>query len=108
MFEATRSTTQTGQLPAMTQVIGSPHGGNGGDQLLGEIETSGLHIGWNRATLSESARDALRVILGRNGGVMDRSFELRRGPLVLLRCRMLASGTGSQLTFDGSQRRPER
>jgi hypothetical protein len=90
---------------AMTQVFGSPRGGNGGDQLLGEIESAGLSVGWNRVTLTEAARVALHAILERNGGVMDRSFELRHGALVLLRCRMLAAGTGSQLTFDGSQRR---
>jgi hypothetical protein len=92
--------------PSMTQVIGTPHGGNGDAELLGEIESSGLSIGWNRATLSESARDALQAILARNGGV-DRSFELRHGRLVLLRCRMLPSGTRSQLAFDGSHRRRE-
>lgn len=89
----------------MTQVIGSPHGGNGGEQLLGEIESAGISVGWNRATLTEPARAALQTILERNGGVMDRSFELRHGSLVLLRCRMLANGTRSQLSFDGSQRR---
>ena len=89
----------------MTQVIGNPQGGNGGDQLLGEFESSGLRIGWNRATLSDAARDALQAILERNGGVRDRSFELRNGSLALLRCRMLPAGTGTQIAFDGSQRR---
>src|SRR5262249_40803231 len=93
--------------PLMTQVIGSPRGDDRDNQLLGEIESSGLSIGWNRATLSDSARDALRAILERNGGV-DRSFELRHGSLVLLRCRMLPSATHSQLAFDGSQRRRAR
>jgi hypothetical protein len=105
MSEMTRSATHLDGSPAMTQVIGSPHGGNGGDELLGEIESSGLSIGWNRATLSQSARDALQAILERNGGVMNRGFELRYGTLVLLRCRMVPSGTRSELTFDGSQQR---
>jgi hypothetical protein len=108
MSNTTAATSQESGSPAMTQVFGSPYGGNGGDQLLGEIESSGFSIGWNRATLSESGRGALHAILERNGGVMDRSFELRHGALVLLRCRMLPSGTRSQLSFDGSQRRPGR
>src|SRR5437764_15210617 len=99
------SGTTTERSPAMTQVIGSPHGGNGGSDVLGEIESAGVSVGWNRVTLSESARAALQQILERNGGVMDRSFELRHGSLVLLRCRMLGHGDRSQLTFDGSQRR---
>ena len=89
----------------MTQVIGSPQGGNNGAQLLGEIESSGLSIGWNRATLSPPARAALFAILERNGGVNDRSFELRHGSLVLLRCRIQPGGPTPQITFDGSQRR---
>jgi hypothetical protein len=105
MSEMTESAAAVDAAPAMTQVIGSPNGGNGGDEFLGEIESSGLSIGWNRATLSQSARDALQAILARNGGVMDRGFELRHGTLVLLRCRMVPSGTRSELTFDGSQRR---
>ncbi|MCA1825517.1 MAG: hypothetical protein ABR537_03040 [Gemmatimonadales bacterium] len=98
-------TTGSATSPLMTQVIGSSRGGNGGDELLGEIESSGLSVGWNRATLSRPARDALEAILERTGGVMDRGFELRHGTLVLLRCRMLPSATRSELTFDGSQRR---
>src|SRR5436309_3393452 len=101
MSEMTGSATHLDGSPLMTQVIGSPQGGNGGDQLLGEIESSGLSIGWNRATLSASARDALQAILEHNGGVLDRGFELRHGTLVLLRCRMLPSATRSELTFDG-------
>lgn len=88
----------------MTQVIGDPQGGNGGTQLLGEFDSSGLRIGWNRATLSDAARAALEGILERNGGVRDRSFELRNGSLALLRCRMLLAATGTQISFDGSQR----
>lgn len=100
------SESQVGEARVlMTQVIGSTHGGNGGGQFLGEIESAGLQIGWNRATLSPSARVALHAILERSGGVADRSFELRHGSLVLLRCRMLPGGPASQLTFDGSQRR---
>jgi hypothetical protein len=90
--------------PLMTQVIGSAHGGKTGDELLGEFESSGMTVGWNRATLSTAARDALHAILERNGGVLNRAFELRQGPLVLLRCRMLGNHNPSQLTFDGSQR----
>jgi hypothetical protein len=92
----------------MTQVFGSADGGNGGGQLLGEIESAGIQIGWNRATLSPAARVALHAILESNGGVTDRLFELRHGSLVLLRCRMLPGGPPSQLTFDGSQRRRGR
>jgi len=93
---------------AMTQVIGARDGGNGAGELLGEIESVGVSVGWNRVTLSETARAALHAILERNGGVMDRSFELRHGALKLLRCRMLGAGTRSQLTFDGSERHGRR
>lgn len=89
---------------AMTQVVEKLLDGSG-DEILGEFESSGLSVGWNRATLSEQARGALRQILERNGGAIDRLFELRHGALVLLRCRMIGSGTPSQLTFDGSMRR---
>ena len=89
----------------MTQVIGLSRGGNGGGHMLGEIESAGVSIRWNRATLSPAACGALRAILERNGGVMGRSFELRHGSLVLLRCRMLPGGPLSQITFDSSQRR---
>ncbi len=92
--------------PPMTQVIGSPRGGNGGDEMLGEIDSAGLSVGWNRATLSEAARTALHAILERNGGVTGRSFELRHGSLVLLRCQVVA-GRG-QLSFDGSRRQRAR
>jgi len=91
--------------PAMTQVVGKPRDGSGDDQVLGEFESSGLSVGWNRATLSEAARAALQQILEHSGGAIDHPFELRHGVLVLLRCRMLGSGAGSQLSFDGSQRR---
>jgi hypothetical protein len=92
-------------MAMMTQVIGDPQGGNSREELLGEFDSTGLRIGWNRATLSDAARDALQAILERNGGVGDRSFELRNGSLALLRCRMLPAGAGTQITFDGSQRR---
>ena len=88
----------------MTQVIAISGTGNGGGQVLGEIESAGISVGWNRATLSPAARAALRAILERSGD-MDRSFELRHGSLVLLRCRRLPGGTESQISFDGSQRR---
>ena len=90
----------------MTQVIGSSRGGNGGGELLGEIESAGVSVGWNRATLSEPARAALIAILERNGGVEARSFELHHGSLVLLRCQLLA-GRG-QISFDGSRRQRAR
>lgn len=86
----------------MTSVIGSPRGGHGGSETLGEIESAGLSIGWNRATLTEPASAALGEILERNGGATNRSFELHHGSLVLLRCQMLGRG---QLSFDGSRRR---
>ena len=89
----------------MTQVIGSPHGGNGGGELLGEIESAGMSVGWNRATLTEPARAALLAILERNGGAEGRSFELHHGSLVLLRCQLVARG---QLSFDGSRRQRAR
>ena len=88
----------------MTQVIGTRDGRNGAGELLGEIESADLKIGWNRATLSERAGSALREILDRNGGSADRSFELRQGVLTLLRCRMLAGRAPQQIEFDGSQR----
>ena len=93
---------------SMTQVFGSADGGNLGGQMLGEIESAGVQIGWNRATLSPAARVALHAILESNGGVTDRLFELRHGALVLLRCRMLPGEPPSQFSFDGSQRRPAR
>jgi hypothetical protein len=97
-----------GPRAAMTQVFGARDGGNGAGELLGEIESAGVSVGWNRVTLSESARVALHAILERNGGVMDRPFQLRHGALTLLRCRMLGGGTPSQLTFDGSERNGRR
>jgi hypothetical protein len=93
--------------PLMTQVMGKIQGDSSGDQLLGEFESSGLNIGWNRATLSDAARAALHGILERNGG-LDRTFELRHGSLLLLHCRMLQSGGQTQITFDGSRRRKEQ
>lgn len=87
----------------MTQVFGSPRGNSEG-QILGEMESAGIRVGWNRATLLDAARDSLLAILERNGW-MNRPFELRHGSLVLLRCRMLPSGPLSQINFDGCQRR---
>lgn len=92
----------------MTQVFGSADGGNGAGQMLGEIESAGVQVGWNRATLSPAARVALHAILATNGGLTDRLFELRHGSLVLLRCRMLPGAPPSQFSFDGSQRRRGR
>lgn len=90
----------------MTQVVGvSPAGSSSGGGLLGEFESAGLSVGWNRATLTEKARATLEQILERSGGAVDRVFELRHGLLVLLRCRMLGGASPSQLSFDGSQRR---
>ena len=86
----------------MTSVIGSSRGGNGGSEVLGEIESAGLSVGWNRATLSEPAGAALREILERNGGAANRCFELHHGSLVLLRCQLLERR--GQLSFDGSRR----
>ena len=88
---------------AMTQVVGK-HPDGSGEQILGEFESAGLSVGWNRATLSEQARTALSQILERAGGAIDRLFELRHGALVLLRCRILGSGSPGQLSFDGSRR----
>src|SRR5437763_14595098 len=93
---------------AMTQVIGARDGGNGAGELLGEIESVGVSVGWNRVRLSETARAALNAILERNGGVMDRSFELRHAALKLLRWRVLRAGTRSQLAFDGSEQHGRR
>jgi len=93
----------SGQI-AMTQVVGKLQDG-GDDQVLGEFESAGLSVEWNRATLSEQAGAALQQILERSGGAIDRPFELRHGALVLLRCRMISSGAPSQLTFEGSRRR---
>lgn len=91
---------------AMTQVLGKPaFEGSGADQLLGEFESAGLSLGWNRATLTADARAALCQILERGGGAPDRFFELRHGLLVLLRCRMIGAASPMQLSFDGSQRR---
>lgn len=88
-------------LPLMTTVIGVSNGAQGARETLGEIESTGLSIGWNRATLSGPANAALRVILERNGGAANRPFELHHGPLVLLRCQLIGH---SQLSFDGSRR----
>ena len=88
----------------MTQVMGTRDGRSGAEEILGEIESVGLKIGWNRATLSERAGAELREILDRNGGAADRSFELRQGVLTLLRCRILAGRAPQQIEFDGSQR----
>jgi hypothetical protein len=90
----------------MTQVMGKfATDGSGGEGLLGEFESAGLSVGWNRATLTEKARAALYQILESSGGATDRAFELRHGPLVLLRCRMIGARSPNQLSFDGSQRR---
>ena len=87
----------------MTSVVGSSRGGNGGGEVLGEIESAGLSVGWNLATLTEPAIAAVRQILERNGGAANRVFELHHGTLVLLRCQML--GRRGQLSFDGSRRK---
>ena len=89
-------------MTLMTTVIGSSQGGHGGSETLGEIESAGLSIGWNRATLTAAAIAALSGILERNGGAANRSFELHHGSLVLLRCQLIGRG---QLSFDGSRRR---
>jgi hypothetical protein len=48
---------------AMTQVVGkSAIADSSADDLLGEFESAGLSIGWNRATLTENARAALHQI----------------------------------------------
>lgn len=88
----------------MTQVVGKSAAG-GSDEVLGEFESEGLSVGWNRATLTGKARATLREILARGGGAVDRVFELRHGALLLLRCRMLGDGSPLQISFDGSQRR---
>ena len=74
-------------------------------EVIGEFESAGLQVGWNRATLSRQADAALRQILERGGGALDRLFELRHGALVLLRCRLLGDGAPLRLSFDGSRRR---
>ena len=99
------SRSYTERRPAMTQVVGKSAGESGTDQVLGEFESAGLSVGWNRATLSEGAGAALHQILERDGGAVDRLFELRHGALVLLRCRVLGGRSPLQLSFDGSQRR---
>ena len=85
----------------MTQVVAKSAGG---DQIIGEFESAGLAIGWNRGRLTEKARAALHRILESGGGALDRLFELRHGALVLLRCRLFGPALG-EITFDGSQRR---
>src|SRR3954465_2175866 len=45
--DASTRSAQRSDISMKTQVIGDPQGGNGGDQLLGEFESSGLRIGWN-------------------------------------------------------------
>lgn len=89
---------------AMTQVAVQ---GTGADssEVIGEFESAGLRVGWNRATLSQHAHAALHAILERGGGAIDRLFELRHGALVLLRCKLLGDGASLQLSFDGSRRR---
>jgi hypothetical protein len=89
---------------AMTQVAVQ---GTAGDnsEVIGEFESAGLRIGWNKAILSKQAHAALHAILERGGGAIDRLFELRHGALVLLRCRLLGDGVPLQLSFDGSRRR---
>jgi len=74
-------------------------------EVIGEFESAGLRVGWNRATLSQQAHAALHEILERAGGAINRLFELRHGALVLLRCRLLGDGAPFQLSFDGSRRR---
>lgn len=99
------SPSGTAQTPAMTEVVAKSAAGSWGDEVLGEFESAGLSVGWNRATLTEKARAALHQILERSGGAADRVFELRHGLLLLLRCKMLGAGSPAQLSFDGSQRR---
>jgi len=100
MSESGRSEGQS----AMTQVV--VHGaGAGGAEVIGEFQSAGLRVGWNKAMLSQQAHAALHEILQRAGGAVDRLFELRHGALVLLRCRLLGDGASLQLSFDGSQRR---
>jgi len=74
-------------------------------EVIGEFESAGLRVGWNRATLSQKAHGALHEILERGGGAINRLFELRHGALVLLRCRLLGDGASLQLSFDGNRRR---
>ena len=89
---------------AMTQVAVQGTAGENGE-VIGEFESAGLQVGWNKATLSRPAHAVLRQILESGGGAMDRLFELRHGALVLLRCRLLGDGSPLQLSFDGSRRR---
>jgi hypothetical protein len=91
----------------MTQVAECPRSESGTGQIFGEIESAGVSVGWNRATLSPGVSAALRDILERSGGV-ERTFELQHGSLVLLRCRMLPGGPRTQISFDGSLRRRAR
>ena len=90
---------------AMTQVVVPATGTTGGDVFIGEFESHGLRVGWNRATLSAQAHALLQQMLERDGGAPDRVFELRHGALVLLRCRLLGERGPLQLSFDGSRRR---
>jgi hypothetical protein len=89
-------------MTLMTSVVGVLAGGDGGPDSLGEIESAGLSIGWNRATLSAGADAALLEILARDGGTPHRAFELHHGALVLLRCQRVGR---SELRFEGSRRR---
>ncbi len=89
---------------AMTQVAVQGTAGENGE-VIGEFESAGLRVGWNKALLSQQAHAALHAILERGGGAIDRFFELRHGALVLLRCRLLGNGASPQLSFDGSRRR---
>jgi hypothetical protein len=89
----------------MTQVIGRPGGGANAEEILGELESSEISVGWNRGRLSEKARMALSAILERHAGVADRPFDLQHGALLLLRCRMLPNKNDGEFSFDGSRRR---
>jgi hypothetical protein len=100
MSESERSEVQS----PMTQVV-VLGAGTGSGEVIGEFQSAGLRVGWNKAMLSQQAHAALHEILERAGGAVDRLFELRHGALVLLRCRLLGNGAAPQLSFDGSRRR---
>ena len=100
MSESVRSEGQS----AMTQVVVQGAGAGAGE-VIGEFQSAGLRVGWNKATLSQQAHAELHQILERGGGDANRPFELRHGALVLLRCRLLGDGASLQLSFDGSRRR---
>src|SRR5690349_10490712 len=99
MSESGRSEGQS----AMTQVVvEGPDAGPA--EVIGEFQSAGLRVGWTKATLSQQAHAALREILERAGGAVDRLFELRHGAMVLLRCKLVGDGA-LQLSFEGTRRR---